>query len=275
MEDDEERTGETHIRTSFLDNQAQEISKPPPNMPLRIVGGLILCGVLIGLFQMVMYFVNLSKTTAVKNVATVLQNPILRDGTAMVDVDVDNLNPEPVSNVTMHWDILGPSGSPVASGTVSIPGSVPAGDTRLFRNVKLGPLTEQAQRMHAEAVDLKLGPKPALKADLANTFSDAAALKDEDKITAFQQFIKDAPDFVPAYVELARAYMSTHDYDKAASAMRTAIKLNPKDGNLHFHLALALQSNNEKKESIAELKKAYDLLPEDENIQRMIQNFNE
>ncbi len=87
--------------------------------------------------------------------------------------------------MSLHYNIMGPGGTSVASGLVSIPNAVPAGDSRTFNHIKLCKLTEQATRMQAEIVDLQTDGKSNLTPDQESRFIDAvASQKGEEKTAA-------------------------------------------------------------------------------------------
>src|SRR4030095_2088424 len=57
------------IKTDFFAHQAEEISTPlSKSAPVRIIAAIVVAGVLWGLFQAAMFFINYDKNTAMKNV---------------------------------------------------------------------------------------------------------------------------------------------------------------------------------------------------------------
>lgn len=265
------------IKTSFLDNQAREISKPALSKGKysAIIGGAVLA-IGFGAYQGISYLMNIGKFNAMKNVVVSLEKPGMMDGVAMVDVNIKNLNPTSVSKVAFKWSILGPSGETVKSDVITLPDAIPPGSSRTFPHIKLAQLSEQAARMHADLVDVQMGPKTTLTADQENNFMDIAALPDEgeNKQKAAEDFVKEAPGFVPGYILLAKCYMHENEHAKAAQLLQKAVQLDPNNGDAHYHLALALQHNGQRSAAGKELRKALDLLPDDPDIQRMAQHFD-
>ena len=197
-------------------------------------------GILVGAFQLVTFVVNFDQIQAIKNVEVVLDSPGLMNGIATVNVKVTNLNPVVISDMALRYTITGPNGASASSGTVNIPDHVPSGDARTFRHVKLGPLTDEALRMHADLVGLRLGPKGKLSAEQALRFTEISGLKDEDAHKAFEEFVKSAPDFAPGYICLGRASMALDDYDEAARSFEQATRLEPGNADAHLNLGRAL-----------------------------------
>jgi hypothetical protein len=267
---------ERPLKTNFMDNQAREISQPAfGGGAKKIVLAVVLLALAFALFQVVMFFMNMGKSTAMRNVYVTVKNPAMMDGVAKVDMTINNLNPTSISNIKVRYTILGPSGTTVASDVVTIPDTVPAGDERTFQHVKLGGFTDQSARMHAELEDVVLGGKSSLTADQEARFTDLAATqKSEEKIPQLEQFIKEAPNFVPGYIQLGLALMATNEYERAISVLSKAVELSPKDGDAHYRLALALQHFGRREQAGKELRKALDLLPDDPNVQRTAQHFD-
>ncbi|HEY9720089.1 MAG TPA: tetratricopeptide repeat protein [Trichormus sp.] len=262
------------IKTNFLDKQAeQNAASIFQSLPMQILMGIAAIGLMFVAWKVADFFLNLDKNNAVKNVLLKLEKPILRDGVAIADVRVENFNARSISKLRFRYNILGASGNTVDTGEVTIPDTVPAGDGRTFTNVKLGPLTDNSSRMQAELSDLTLGPKSDLPAAQESRFSDIAALKDDEKVEQFKQFVADNPGFVPGEIELGRAYAATNELDKAVDVLKKAVELEPKNGNTHFHLALAYQRDGHEHHAADELHKALDLLPDDPDVQRTVQYF--
>lgn len=265
-------TDEQSLKTNFLQNQAKESATPAmKSAPVRIVLFLVGMGILVGAFQLVMFVVNFDQIQAIKNVEVVLDNPGLMNGIATVNVKVTNLNPVVISDMALRYTITGPDGASASSGTVNIPDRVPPGDARTFRHVKLGPLTDEAHRMHADLVGLRLGPKGKLSAEQALRFTEISGLKDDEARKAFEEFVKSAPDFAPAYICLGRASMALDDYAEAARSFEQAARLEPGNADAHLNLGRALMKKGDKQAACKELQAAYDLTPDDPDVQRTIQ----
>lgn len=253
-----------HIKTNFLAHQAGETSVPVTRQPL-VVFLIVLVGIaaLYGLSQLVMYYVNYDKIYAMKYTEVHLQKPVQRDGAAFVSVEIDNFNPQDIKDATFHFEISTAAGSKLASGEAKIDNPIPAGESRTFTNVKLTELKEQAGRMHADLVDVHLGPKPGLSNELVNKFIEACALKPEDAVSSFTEFVKGAPEFGPGYVRLGQALLANKDYDNAIKAFQKAIKLNSEDGNAHYHLGIAYFYKPDKEAAQKEFETAAKLAPDD------------
>ena len=221
----EENEEERPLKTDFLDKQAKANSAPGGRLPLMVLGGVALIGIIFGAYQLVMFIMNYDKIQAIKNVAVTLQKPEVFDGIAKVDVIIQNMNPQTISDIAFKYNILGPSGDTASSGVAHIAEMVPAGGSRHFQHVSLGPLTGNSTRMQTELVDLKLGAKPDLTADQFNKFVDTVALKDEEKMNAFTDFVRSAPNFSPGYVGLGKAYLASGE-DKNADKLSISWQAN-------------------------------------------------
>ncbi|CAN5398077.1 hypothetical protein BH10CYA1_BH10CYA1_00120 [soil metagenome] len=266
MEDEEQ-----HIKTDFMDRQAREMSTPMLQQgPVRIVIAIVVIGILFGGYNLVMFVMNMGKNAAIGNVAVNLKEPDLQDGVARVDVNVANLNATWVDKIQFKYIISGPDGTVAASGVVGVPDKVPAGATRTFRHVKLGPLQGEAARMKAELVDLNMGPKPSLSAGLDARFSEIMLLKGAEAVGAFNQFVGQAPKFAPGFVGLGRAYMAEGDDAKAKEAFKKAVEIDPKDADAHYELGLALLNQKDRTDAEKEIGAAYELAPNDPDIQKTI-----
>jgi Tfp pilus assembly protein PilF len=103
----------------------------------------------------------------------------------------------------------------------------------------------------------------------------AVSDKDEEKQQGFAQFISECPKFIPAYIELARSYIKTNDNKKAIETLENAEKLDDKNGDVHYYLGVANELEGNKKVGGAELQKAYDLMPNDDDLQRTITKYRQ
>lgn len=263
---------EKPIKTNFFENQAKESAAPiTKNYTVMILLGLLVIGIIFGAYQLILYFTNLEKNQAINNVAVQLNKPDLEDGVARVDVAISNLNPVSVDHIVFKYNIKGPDGNSSSAGTVNIAESVPVGASRTFRHVKLGPLEGEAARMQAELVDLKLGPKSKLPPELESRFSEIAAMKEQDAIDGFSDFVKKAPQFAPGFIGLGRAYLASGNDPRAEEAFREAIKVDPKNADAHYCLGLVLLNKKNKPEAEKEVGVAFELAPNDPDIQRTIQ----
>src|SRR5580704_14111602 len=65
----EELPREEHIRTNFLENQARDADRPLfSQTPMKIILALVVAGVAFGIYQAVMFFINMDHNNAMKNV---------------------------------------------------------------------------------------------------------------------------------------------------------------------------------------------------------------
>ena len=62
--------------------------------------------------------------------------------------------------------------------------------------------------------------------------------KTDEGIAELQKSVRLRPDFAPAHAALARAYISKHDFENAASEMRRVIALNPRSEDAYYRLGL-------------------------------------
>ncbi len=263
------------IKTNFLAHQAQEHSvsvfKKPPVMVLLCV---LAAGAIYGIYQLVVNIMNHDKEVAMRYVEVHMQRPVQKDGEAYLSVEIVNLNPQAIKDTTFKYQISGQDGSTLASDTVTIPTVVPAGDTRTFSEVKLGKVTGQASRMHADLVDLKLGAKPAITPEYANKFIEAAAMKPADAVNEFTQIVKAQPEFVPAYVRLGQSLLSNNDVDLSIKAFSKAIKLDVDDANAHYHLGVAYFYKADYPAAKKEFEEASRLAPDDPVITAALNQAN-
>lgn len=263
---------EPYIKTDFMDRQAREMSTPMLQKgPVRIALAIVAIGIIFGAYNLVMFVINMDKNTAINNVAVNLQDPDLQDGIARVDVTVSNLNVFPVDHVKFKYTITAPDGSPAATGDVGIAEEIPAGASRTFHHVKLGPLQGEAARMKAELSDLKMGAKVKLPAGVDTRFSELLTMKGEEQLKGLSEFVAQAPDFAPGFIALGRAYVGEGNSTKAKEEFEHAVKLDPKSADAHYELGLAMLSKAERNAAEKEIGVAYELAPNDPNIQRTIQ----
>ncbi|HEY9676367.1 MAG TPA: tetratricopeptide repeat protein [Drouetiella sp.] len=265
-------TEQERIKTDFMDRQAREISTPMLQKgPVRIAIAIVVIGVIFGIYSAVTFFINLPKNSAINNVAVNLQDPDLQDGIARVDVTVTNLNTFPVDHVKFKYTISGPDGNAAATGDVGVDEQNPAGASRRFHHVKLGPLAGEAARMKAELTDLKMGPKPNLSPELDSRFTEVLTMRGEEQLPQLKQFVAQAPDFAPGYIAYGRALVGDGNSTEAVTQFKKAVELDPKSADAHYELGLALLSKNDRADAEKEIGTAYDIAPNDPNIQRTIQ----
>ncbi|GEM_PF-1177173 len=264
------------LKTNFLAHQAEEknvpITRSAPVMVLLIVIG---AGMLYGLYQAVMYYLNYDKLVAMKYVEVRLQKPVQKDGAAYVNVEIENLNPVAIKDTKFKYDIFSADGSSLAAGEVQLPIVVPPGESRTVAQVKLGAVSGTAARLHPALTDLHLGPKPSLSADLANKFIEACAMKPEESAQAFTDIVKASPEFGPAYVKLGESLAATGDTEHAVMAFGKAIKIDADDANAHYHLGVTYFYKGDKEAARKELTEAARLAPDDPVIASSLSQLGE
>ncbi|HEY9714924.1 MAG TPA: tetratricopeptide repeat protein [Chroococcales cyanobacterium] len=262
----------TELKTDFYERQAAANSTPlTRNIPVLIVVALILIGIGIGAYFLAQAVVRMPVTNAIKNITVTLKGAQLMDGVAAADIEVRNCNAFLVKDLVLHFNIEGPDGSSAAAGTVTLPQVFPMGSPRTLRHVKLGKLETESKHMHVELSDLKLGPKSVLSNQLQDEFMEAASAKDDDAILKYSELIKKAPNFTPAYVGLARAYLGIDDVPHALESAQQALKVDPGDEDAHYTMGLALQHNHDRKAAAREFEEALKLAPEDPDVQSSLQ----
>jgi hypothetical protein len=109
--------------------------------------------VIVGLWQLANMVISYPKIAAAKNIQIKLERPQLKDGSAFVDMEIDNGNDLPLTSVNVKYTIYSTSGGTASEGNISILKDVPAGQKAVAQNVKLGSLSESAGKMHAEVTD--------------------------------------------------------------------------------------------------------------------------
>jgi rhomboid protease GluP len=62
--------------------------------------------------------------------------------------------------------------------------------------------------------------------------------KTDEGIAELQKSVRLRPDFAPAHAALARAYITKHDFENAASEMQRVIALNPRSEDAYYRLGL-------------------------------------
>lgn len=87
--------------------------------------------------------------------------------------------------------------------------------------------------------------------------------KFEKAVSAYKTAIELNPVYIPAYVNLADLYRSRGKENKAVAVLRHALKTMPENALLHHVLGLTLVRQEQTNEAIAELKMASELNPDD------------
>lgn len=261
------------LKTNFLENQAKEGNLSTfKRGPILFVLILIAAGVLYGVYQGVMYFLNIEKHMAKRNVEIFFNRPEMKNGEAYVHVRVRNLNPNDVQNIVFRFKVNDPSGKSLASGTVTLPYVVPAGDEREYSGVKLGSVSGSGSRMDAELLELTPVEKVYKLTPVQQDQFAEALLAKENQAEELEKFANQVPEFVPGLIAAGRANQESNPL-KAMDFLEKAIKLEPKNANAHFRLAMALMAK-EKSAARKELETAAALAPEDPEIKEKLAFLN-
>lgn len=287
------QTGETRIRTNFLENQAKEVSdKKMSKGPMIAFGVIFLAGISFGGYKVAEFLMNYETIAMSKNIELILDSPTTKDGQASVDVVVRNNNPFPVRDFAFKYTIDGTNGGNVAAGTAKIDNLVPAADERKFAAVPLGAISGAPAKMHVDLSAAKIAEKSKLPPDVQMGITDALFLKEQDSVTAFEKLAAQQPDSPVVLTGLGLAYEECGMKDKAKDQFQKAIDAANaaalKAGsdaataasaasdnaaeNAHYHLGnLLLDSDKEKAK--AEFEAAAKLNPTDPAVQAALQKL--
>ncbi len=145
------------LKTNFLANQAKDISTPAyKKFPVILLLIIFAAAVVFGIWQLVSLTISYPKLVAAKNVQINLESAKMEGGYAFVDLEVVNDNDAVLTKMNVKYDIYGGNGDTIGEGNLPIEKSVPAGGKMLIKHVKLGALTENAGKMHAEVTEATL-----------------------------------------------------------------------------------------------------------------------
>lgn len=218
------QTGETRIKTNFLENQAREVShKKMSKGPLIAFGIVFLSGISFGGYKVAEFLMNYETIAMLKNVELILDSPTTKNGQATVDIVVRNNNPFPVKDFAIAYTIDGASGGNVAKGVAKIPTIVPAADERKFATVALGAINGAPGKMHVDLSSAVIAEKSKLPGDVQARITDALFLKEQDSVAAFEQIAKELPDSPVVLTGLGLAYEECGQKDKAKETYEKAI----------------------------------------------------
>ena len=292
------QTGETRIKTSFLENQAKEVSdKKMSKGPIIVFGILFLAGISFGGYKVTEFLMNYETIAMMKNVELILDSPTTKNGQATVDIVVRNNNPFPVKNFAIAYTIDGVTGNSVAKGVAKIPTLVPAADERKFATVSLGAISGAPGKMHVDLSAAVIAEKSKLPGDVQARITDALFLKEQDSVAAFEQIAKELPDSTVVLTGLGLAYEECGMKDKAKETYGKAIaaanaesskagadaasaaathdapgEANYAAENAHYHLGVLLL-DSDKKQAKAELEIAAQLNPNDPAVQSELEKL--
>ncbi len=265
------QTGETRIKTNFLENQAKEVShKKMSKGPIIGFAIVFLTGISFGAYKVTEFLMNYETVAMMKNIELILDSPIAKNGQATVDIVVRNNNPFAVRNFAIAYTIDGASGSNVAKGVAVISNLVPAADERKFAAVSLGAIKGEPGKMHVDLSSAKIAEKSKLPGDIQQRISDALFLKEQDSVAAFEQLNKELPNSPVVLNGLGLAYeecglkdKAKESYEKAIAAADAAATKAGSDAasaassspnsadataeNSHYHLGLLLMDSDKKK----------------------------
>ncbi len=299
------QTGETRIKTNFLENQAREVSdKKMSKGPIIAFAIFFLAGVSFGGYKVAEFLMNYETIAMMKNVELILDSPTTKNGQATVDIVVRNNNPFPVKNFEIAYTIDGASGNNVAKGVAKIGTLVPAADERKFAAVPLGAINGAPGKMHVDLSSAIIAEKSKLPGDVQSRITDALFLKEQDSVAAFEQIAKELPDSPVVLTGLGLAYEECGLKDKAketygkaiaaadaevvkagrdaasaattnavpSAATTTAAGANSTLENAHYHLGVLLL-DSDKKEAKAQLEIARQMDPSDPAVQAELEKL--
>ena len=302
------QTGETRIKTNFLENQAKEVSdKKMSKGPLIAFGIVLLAGVSFGGFKAAEFLMNYETIAMMKNIELILDSPTTQNGQATVDIVVRNNNPFPVQNFEISYTIDGTTGGSVSKGVAKIENLVPAADERKFATVSLGAINGEPGKMHVDLTSAKVSEKSKLPGDVQQRITDALFLKEQDSLAAFQQLDKELPNnpvilngLALTYEECNQKDLAKQTYEKSIAAAQSAGAKTGADAaeaatpaaagvagapaeprasatnstleNAHYHLGLLLLSTHKKKAQ-AEFEAAAQLDPNDPAVKAEIEKL--
>lgn len=254
------------IKTNFLSHQADEASGTSKGSPFMVIGIIVAVAALYGLYQLVTYYMNADKITAIKYTYLHLLKPTQKGEAVYVNALLENLNPQDITDVKFKYEIKGSDGAVLSSGEATVPGMVPAGDQRTFSDIQLGSIKGKPSHLSNDVVDLKLGPKPSMTPQLANKFIESSAMKPEEALVQFTEFVKGQPEFAPGYIRLGQCLLANKDSEKAIKAFQKAIKLDSENSNAHYHLGVALFYKSDREGARKEFEEALKLQPGDQVV---------
>lgn len=255
------------LKTNFLANQAK--SSTTGGVRAQIFKYVVIAmgiGACYGLYVLATYLMNYDNVEAMNNVEVTFEKPQLKDGLAMVNVEVVNLNPAPIKHMKISYRIADATDATLKEGVVELPGQVPAGDRRTFAETSLGEVKGHPAKLSPKLEQLLYGPKPKLKEKFVDKFKAAAAIRDKDAMSDYEELIQDTEDFAPAYVGLGRAYAAKGKMNEAIKWYQKALEIDPQNANAHYYSAVAYFYISEKEKAKKEIEQAMLIAPDDPEI---------
>lgn len=268
----EDNLREHRLNTNFFTHQAEATHTPLyKQTPIMIVLVVVGIGILFGLFKFVDFLLNFDKLNAMKAMQVNLRHPTEKAGMAFIDVEVQNYNPAPIRNLVIKYNVVDKAGNITKNSEFTLPGTVPAGDSRVFPHVALGTLS--AGRMQSEIADLRYGPKPTLSPELTAKFIELSASDPKASLASWTAFVKASPEFPTGYIRLGHSLAANKQLDNAIKAYEKALKMDPDDANAHYCLGVAHFYKSENALAKQEFEAAAKLDPEDpaakESVKRL------
>lgn len=255
------------LKTNFLANQSKGSTTGGATAQVfKFIVIALGIGACYGLYILATYLMSYDNVEAMNNVEVTFEKPKMRDGVAMVNVDVVNLNPAPIKHMKISYKIADATDSTLKEGQVELPGQVPAGDRRTFADTSLGEVKGHPAKLTPKLEALIYGPKPKLKDKYVDKFKAAAAVRDKDALETYEDLVSETEDFAPAYVGLGRAWAAKGKMEKALEWYKKALDIDPQNANAHFYSAVALYYLNKKEEAKKEIDAAMLIAPDDPEI---------
>jgi tetratricopeptide (TPR) repeat protein len=256
--------------TNFLERQAKENAKTgTARGVIAVVATLILGAIGFGAYSLIS---SLQTHPALRGTSIVLRSPVLKNGKAIVAVDVHNVNAYDIENPSFKYTITAAGDKQLAAGQMSIQGTVPAADMRSFNNVDLGAVSGQPKSMHADLVDLTAKGDKELSNTVKSQFTDALEHEGSEQVSALKA-LAGTKDFDAIHIALGLAAEKMENWAEAIAEYNKAVALNPSNSNAHHHLGLAQLHEKKNKEGMASLAKAAELNPNDPSVTAAIQKF--
>lgn len=255
------------LKTNFFVNQAKSDKAGGAKTKLfNLIIGALAIGTAGAMYYLVMYMINYDNVSAMENIDVTFEKPTVKDTTAVVNVQVINLNPAPIRHIKVSYRIADPSDTTLKEGVVELPGSVPAGDRRTFADVDLGVIKGVPAKLTPKPEAIIYGPKPKIKDKYVEEFKMAAAKKDKESLNDYEELVANLEDFAPARVNLGRAYAAKGDFDEAMNQYNKALDLDPMNANAHYYKSIALYYKNDRDAAKKEIDTALKIAPDDPEI---------
>ncbi len=259
------------IETNFLDRQAKENSKEGTARGIMLgIGLLVVVGAAFGGYQIYSFFANFETNQYLRNVAIILKSTHLKDGKALVTVDVHNSNVFDIQNPRFTYDIEGVDGKQIAAGEVQVEGIIPAADRRSFREVSLGAVQGKPKNLHTHLVDVTVDTPDNVPKGFAPRFIDAMEMQGEAQLNELDKLAKEAPNLASVPTAKGIALESAEQWGNAIAAYQQAITASDKYTNAHYRLGLALLHEKKTDEGMKELERASQLSPNDKAIKEAL-----